>query len=120
MLPGSSLILTRIAPVRNYIGKFFRETPLLTYMLWCQMCIRDRSQPAPGCVEVAGGGAVCSGSGDCHYPLFQIADQQFVPTVTVKIHPPQIRHAGTSLSLIHIFPEHHRCDTARHRVHRPH
>ena len=35
MLPGSSLILTRIAPVRNYIGKFFRETPLLTYMLWC-------------------------------------------------------------------------------------
>ena len=36
MLPGSSLILTRIAPVRNYIGKFFRETPLLTYMLWCQ------------------------------------------------------------------------------------
>ena len=27
MLPGSSLILTRIAPVRNYIGKFFRETP---------------------------------------------------------------------------------------------
>ena len=34
MLPGSSLILTRIAPVRNYIGKFFRETPLLTYMLW--------------------------------------------------------------------------------------
>ena len=36
MLPGSSLILTRIAPVRNYIGKFFRETPLLTYMLWCR------------------------------------------------------------------------------------
>ena len=22
--------------MRNYIGKFFRETPLLTYMLWCQ------------------------------------------------------------------------------------
>ena len=36
MLSGSSLILTRIAPVRNYIGKFFRETPLLTYMLWCR------------------------------------------------------------------------------------
>ena len=36
MLPGSFLILTRIAPVRNYIGKFFRETPLLTYMLWCR------------------------------------------------------------------------------------
>ena len=41
--------------------------------------------------------------------LFQITDQQFVPTVAVKIHPPQIRHAGHSchflaVALVHRLP----------------